>query len=266
MSKPSPAHEIIVHPIAGQVVHQRTRDAYIDARALCEAAGKSFDDYMKRKRNRKFLAALSAQMGIPVRSNGRIRGFALIQSVRGGKNPLLRGTWIHPRVAVHVGQWLSVDFQVWVTGIIDDWRKMQTLLRREPSDWTKQFPDEFFEHIHRLHGWPWRGRGVNPPQIVGHYINDLVWDRLAPGLRQAIELHIPRLPSGEHKERMHQMLVAEVGIAELQAHIAILLHLMERQSEWGMFMFAVNQTLPKSGKHLPQPPKEPPSDQGRLDL
>ena len=62
MSKPSPAHEIIDHPIAGQVVRQRTRDTYIDARALCEAAGKSFDEYTRW--NGKFLAALSAQMEI----------------------------------------------------------------------------------------------------------------------------------------------------------------------------------------------------------
>ena len=257
MSKPSPAHEIIVHPIAGQVVHQRTRDAYIDATAMCQAAGKLFADYRRLKSTDAFLKETSAAMGIPIAE--------LIQIVMGGF-PELQGTWVHPRVAVHLGQWLSVEFQVWVTGIVDDWREMQLLLRGEPADWTKQFPDEFFEHIYRLHGWAWRGRGVNPPQIVGHYINDLVWDRLAPGLRQAIELRIPRLPSGEHKERMHQMLVEEVGLAELQAHIAILLHLMERQSEWGMFMFVVNQTLPKGGRHLPPPPKRSQGDQGLLDL
>ena len=82
MSKPSPAHEIIVHPIAGQVVHQRTRDAYIDARALCEAAGESFDEYTRW--NGKFLEALSAQMRMPVRPKPGIPGFGLIQSVREG--------------------------------------------------------------------------------------------------------------------------------------------------------------------------------------
>ena len=41
MSKPLPAQEIIVHPIAGQVVHQRTRDAYVDATAMCQAGGEA---------------------------------------------------------------------------------------------------------------------------------------------------------------------------------------------------------------------------------
>ena len=62
------------------------------------------------------------------------------------------------------------------------------------------------------------------------------------------------------------MLVAEVGIAALQAHIDLLLRLMDRQSEWGMFMFAVNQALPRSGRHLPPPPKRSLGDQGELDL
>ena len=169
-------------------------------------------------------------------------------------------------MAVDLGQWLSVDFQVWVTGVINDWREMQKLLRPEPTDWTKRFPDEFFDHIYRLHGWVWRGRSVNPPQIVGRYINDLVWDRLAPGLREAIEIRIPRLPSGKHRERMHQMLVVEVGVAELQAHIDLLLRLMDRQSTWAGFMFVVNQALPKGGRHLPPPSKGPPPAQGSLDF
>ena len=154
-----------------------------------------------------------------------------------------------------------------MSGVIEDWREMQMLLRPEPTDWTKQFPDEFFEQIYRLHGWPWRGRGVNPPQIVGHYINDLLWDRLAPGIRQAIELRIPRLPSGEHRERMHQMLVAEIGVEKLKLHINILILHMEAAETWGEFIFIVNRVLPKGRRTPPLlPSRRSPSGQGTLDL
>ena len=148
-----------------------------------------------------------------------------------------------------------------MTGIIDDWREMQRLLRPVPTDWTKQFPDEFFEHIYRLNDWGAFNRSVNPPQVVGRYINDLVWDRLAPGLRQAIELHIPRRPTGTHGSRMHQMLAVEVGISRLQAHIGLLILLMDRQSTWARYMFVVNQALPKHGRHLPPPPPQPQGSQ-----
>ena len=60
-----------------------------------------------------------------------------------GGNPCLQGTWVHPRVAVHLGQWLSVEFQVWVTGIVDDWREMQMLLRQEPADWPSDSRTSF---------------------------------------------------------------------------------------------------------------------------
>ena len=108
--------------------------------------------------------------------------------------------------------------------------------------------------------------GKNRYQIVGWIVNDLVWDRLAPGLRKAIELRIPRRSGGEHTVRMHQLLTEEIGAPKLQEHINLLLLLMGKQTTWVGFMFAVNQVLPKSGKHLPRPPKEPPSDQGRFDL
>ena len=263
MAKPSPEHEIIVHPIAGQLIRQRTRDAYIDARAFCAAAGKSFDEYTRW--NGKFLEALSNQMGMPVRPKPGIPGFALIQSVRGGF-PELRGTWVHPRVAVHLGQWLSVEFEVWVTGIVDDWREMQKLLRGEPADWTKRFPDEFFEHIYRLHGWGPFNRSVNPPQVVGGYINDLVWDRLAPGMRQAIELRIPRRPSGGHRERMHQMIAAEIGVDKLKLHIAVLILHMEAAGTWDEFIFIVDRVLSKTRRDLPPPPPQSPDGQLKLDL
>ena len=172
---------------------------------------------------------------------------------------------IHPRVAVHLGQWLSPEFEVWVTWIIDDWRQMQKLLRPTPTDWSKQFPDEFFEQIYRLHGWVWRGRGVNPPQIVGTYINDFVWDWIVPGMRQAIELHIPRFPNGTHREHMHQMLVETAGVAALQLHIAVLILHMESSSTWSEFAFVAKRLKRNSRRKLPPPPK-PPSSQGEFDL
>lgn len=254
MAKPSPAHEIIVHPIAGQVVRQRTRDTYIDATAMCQAAGKLFADYRRLKRTEEFLNALSIVMGIPITE--------LIQQIQGGY-PELQGTWVHPEVAVDLGQWLSVDFRVWVSGIVDDWREMQKLLGPEPTDWTKRFPDKFFEHIYRLHGWGPFNRSVNPPQCVGGYINDLVWDRLAPGLREAIELRIPRRPSGGHRERMHQMLAAEVGAEALKLHIAKLMMIMAAASAWNEVIFFAYRMLPKTRRDLPlSPPRRSPNDQG----
>ena len=80
MSKPSPKHEIIVHPIAGQIVRQRTRDTYIDATAMCQAAGKRLNNYLRADRTKRFVKALEAET--------RIRATELIQVE--GLSPWLR--------------------------------------------------------------------------------------------------------------------------------------------------------------------------------
>ncbi len=261
MSKLSPAHEIIVPRISEQVVHQRTRDAYIDANALFKAAPgeRRVRDYQKRKKTKRFLKALSKKTGTPIYPKARNRAFGLIQSVRGGNNPFLRGIWFHPRVAIHAAQWLSVEFEVWVTEIIDDWHEMQKLLRPTPTDWRKQVRDELWQKIYRLKGWPWPGMSKNRYSVCGTIFTDLIYDRIAaPGLTQTIELTIPRDTNGEHAVKMHQMLIAAVGIAALQQHIGILLVLMDKQTTWGGFMFAVDQVLPKVRRHLPLAKRSPP--------
>lgn len=51
-------------------------------------------------------------MGIPISE--------LIQTVKGG-DPQQQGTWVHPDVAIHLGQWLSPKFAVLVTRWVREW-------------------------------------------------------------------------------------------------------------------------------------------------
>ena len=103
---------LIEHPVGGAVVPQRPRDGYIDATRLCRQAGKLFGDYDQSAQTQAFLKALSSDTGIPISG--------LVQSIRGG-DTRLRGTWVHPKVAIHLGQWLSPEFAVQVGGWVFDW-------------------------------------------------------------------------------------------------------------------------------------------------
>ena len=38
-------------------------------------------------------------------------------------------------------------------------RYLEILVRKELAAWAKKFPDEFYENIYRLKGWPWPGMG-----------------------------------------------------------------------------------------------------------
>lgn len=111
-----PAHQLslslIAHKVQDSVVEQRAADGYINATAMCMAAGRRIAKYMENDGTAEFLAELSADV--------RIRTSELVQTSKGGP-PHLQGTWVHPQVALHLAQWLSPKFAVQVSRWVHDW-------------------------------------------------------------------------------------------------------------------------------------------------
>lgn len=104
--------ELIPHTIDGEVVSQRIADGYVNATAMCKAAGKRWFDYQRLDMTAAFLTELEAETGIPASEQ--------IQSVRGGF-PELQGTWVHPDIAINLAQWLSPRFAVQVSKWVREW-------------------------------------------------------------------------------------------------------------------------------------------------
>lgn len=102
----------------GSIVQQRATDGYINATALCQAAGKRIAKYLENDGTKEFLAELSADV--------RIRTSELTQSVRDGF-PENQGTWVHPQVAINLAQWLSPKFAVQVSRWVYDWMSGKTV-------------------------------------------------------------------------------------------------------------------------------------------
>src|SRR5690606_20629300 len=96
----------------GAVIYQRPSDGYINATAMCQAAGKRWNDYSVLATTHPFMEALSAETGIPVSG--------LSHSNKGG-DIRLQGTWVHPQVAINLAQWCSPEFAVKVSQWIYDW-------------------------------------------------------------------------------------------------------------------------------------------------
>jgi hypothetical protein len=102
--------ELIHHTDGNVDIAQRAADGYINATSLCKAAGKKWNDYLRLDNTAEFLEELEADTGIPAS--------VLVQSVKGG---IIQGTWVHPQVAVNLGQWLSAKFAVKVSKWVADW-------------------------------------------------------------------------------------------------------------------------------------------------
>lgn len=107
-----PRLDLIPHDYRGEIIAQRATDGYINATAMCKAAGKAFADFERLASTQAFLQELSAEMGIPMSD--------LVQSKRGGI-PSEQGTWVHPQVAINLAQWASARFAVLVSRWVLDW-------------------------------------------------------------------------------------------------------------------------------------------------
>jgi hypothetical protein len=104
--------DLIPHVAQGATIYQRPADGYINATAMCQAAGKRWNDYSVLSTTQPFLDALASETGIPVST--------LAQSHKGG-DIRLQGTWVHPQVAIHLAQWCSAEFAVKVSQWVYEW-------------------------------------------------------------------------------------------------------------------------------------------------
>lgn len=134
---------------------------------------------------------------------------------------------------------------------------IERLLRKELAAWAKKFPDEFYENIYRLKGWPWPGMKKNRYSVVAHYTRDLVYERLAPGVLRELESRSPKNVNGERKNKLHQWLTEDVGDPMLAQHLHSLL-MFQRLAlangyGWNRFVKMVDQVLPKRGETLELP-------------
>jgi KilA-N domain len=108
--KPEPimnASGLVVRTWNDAPISRRDGDGYADATAMCQANGKRWNHYQENDRTTAYIQALAASLNLPADQ--------LVLTTTTGPNHL-RGTWIHPRLAVDLARWLSPEFAVWMDG------------------------------------------------------------------------------------------------------------------------------------------------------
>lgn len=126
---------------------------------------------------------------------------------------------------------------------------LERFLRKELAAWVKTFPDEFFQQIYRLKKWPWGGSSRRPG-VVGHYIKDLIYERLGPGVLTELEKKNPVDEKGCRKSKHHQWLTDDIGHPALAQHMHALIAFMRSEDDWQAFKVRFNKAFPKSGETL----------------
>src|SRR5688572_18654704 len=83
---------------------------------------------------------------------------------------------------------------------------LERFITKELRPWVKTFPVDFYKEIYRLRSWQWPPKSKTHNSILGKFTNDLVYDRLAPGVREELHRLTPRNKSGRLKHKLFQHL------------------------------------------------------------
>ena len=158
---PSAQLSLINREVEHTLIQQRAVDGYINATAMCQAAGKQLTNYLRQRTTMAFLEELS--------SVTLIGATGLVQVIQDGP-PELQGIWVHPQVAVHLAQWLSPAFAVKVTDWVFEWR----------SGKASRLPDHLRRYI------------VNQPKIPHDHFSML--DQMTLRILAPLERHGYILP------------------------------------------------------------------------
>jgi len=138
---------------------------------------------------------------------------------------------------------------------------LKQVIREQLAAWVKKFPDEFFENIYKLRGWPWPGMKKNRYSVVGTYIRDLVYDRLGAGVLSELERKSPKDDKGNRGNKLHQWLTEDIGDPMLAQHLHTLIMFQRLAIKsgygWHRFVQMVDQVLPKKGATMELPLNEP---------
>jgi hypothetical protein len=120
---------------------------------------------------------------------------------------------------------------------------LEKFIAKEFRAWTKTFPIEFYEQIFRLKGWPFDPGTVKRPSVIGHYTNDVVYRRLAPGVLEELRKKNP-VVDGRRKQKMFQWLTGEIGDPKLRSHLDGVIPLMRISDNWDQFKKILNKAFP----------------------
>lgn len=124
---------------------------------------------------------------------------------------------------------------------------LQKFLEEEKGKWVKTFPDEFFESLFKMKKWNWQmANKGQKPQVVGHYINNYVYSRLAPQVLNELRKLNPKTDDGKRKGKHTQWIDVDYGHPKLKEHLSILTAFAKATGyNWGNWNRMVERALPK---------------------
>jgi hypothetical protein len=125
---------------------------------------------------------------------------------------------------------------------------LEAFVAKELQKWLPTFDLEFYELICQVRNEPLSRVEARPPYF-GKLTNNLVYQRLAPGVLQKLRELNPVVESGRRKHKHFQYLTPDMGHPKLKEHLAAVMQAMKFAKamgvDWEQFLKTLDKTLPK---------------------
>jgi hypothetical protein len=128
-------------------------------------------------------------------------------------------------------------------------RILEAFIAKELQRWVQTFPPEYYEQIFRLRDMDYSTDTVQRPRYFGVLTNDIVYDRLAPGVLGELKKANPKdETAGRRKHKNFQWLTNNIGYPKLREHLGAVIATMKLSNDWHDFKAKLDKNYPRQGK------------------
>lgn len=125
---------------------------------------------------------------------------------------------------------------------------LANFVAKELQPYMKAFPSDYYENLFRLRKLPYPPEVINfRPQYFGKLTNDIVYERMAPGLLAEMKRLAQK---DEKKAHLHRRLTQELGHPKLREHLASVVTIMKLSNDYADFINKMNMIHPRFGDNL----------------
>lgn len=129
----------------------------------------------------------------------------------------------------------------------------EQFIAKELQPYVKTFPDEFYENLYRLRSLTFVKDYHKHPKYFGTLTNNIIYERLAPGVLAELKRVTPKDTSGRPKHHLHRRLTEDIGHPKLKEHLAAVISIMKISPNYDSLIANLDIALPKHNANIQLP-------------
>jgi hypothetical protein len=127
-------------------------------------------------------------------------------------------------------------------------RILEAFIAKELQPWLPTFPPDFYQEMFRLRGMDYPNDTPQRPRYFGVLTNDVVYDRLAPGVLEELKKVNPKHETGRRQHKHFQWLTSNRGYPKLREHLGAVVATMKLSNDWPDFKSKLDRLYPRQGR------------------